>query len=108
MLYDISHGASLSIAYIAWLKFHKEIAKERIRHLGMEIFNSEDIDETIFKFEHFFKIIGSPIRLTDIGIGESQKDKIYDLFVKNKVGGSNYQLRKEDYKTIIDLMINGE
>ncbi|MDP4265868.1 MAG: iron-containing alcohol dehydrogenase [Bacteroidota bacterium] len=107
LIYDIAHGASLSIAYPAWLRFHKEKAKERISYLGRELFNVEDPEETISRLENFFKSIGSPIRLKEAGINEDQHKKLYSLFVKNKVGGSNYTLKNSDYKTIIELMVNG-
>ncbi len=39
VLYDTPHGASLSIAYPAWLKLMKKRIPERIKRLANLIFN---------------------------------------------------------------------
>ncbi|NVO01308.1 MAG: iron-containing alcohol dehydrogenase [Bacteroidetes bacterium] len=105
VLYDTPHGASLSIAYPAWLKLQKDRIPERIEKLGFELFNSESVDDTIYKLEYFFKLIGSPTRLSDIGINiETEKELIYENMKINKVNGANQKLTGPDFLTLIDLM----
>lgn len=104
VLYDIPHGASLSIVYPAWLKNFKEKAENQILHLGKELFNSKDTDETIFLLEKFFKEISCPVTLTEIGLGERQYDEIYNTMILNKVNGSNFNMQFEDYKKLINFM----
>jgi len=106
LLYDVPHGASLSIAYPAWLKFQKNNIPERIAELGKNIFNVETPDEIIIAFESFFKSIECPLKLSEIGIGKDKKQKIFDVMISNNVDGMNYKLNPEDYEKIIDLMLS--
>lgn len=104
VLYDIPHGASLSIVYPAWLKTFRENAKEKIVFLGKELFNSKDIDETIFLMEKFFIEINCPVRLSEINIGERQLEEVYNTMIINKVNGNNYKMNLEHYKMLINFM----
>ncbi|MBI5219283.1 MAG: iron-containing alcohol dehydrogenase [Bacteroidia bacterium] len=103
-LYDMPHGATLSIAYPAWLKLQKERIPERIRHLGKQIFGVNSADETIQKFEDFFRSIHSPVKLSDAGIGTDKKEEIVSLMNKNKATGFNHKLTNEDHQKIVELM----
>lgn len=104
VLYDLPHGASLSIVYPAWLKNYKEKAHNKILFLGKELFNSKDVDETIFLLESFFKEISCPVRLYEAGIGEEKFDIIYNTMIINKVNGNNYKMEIADYKKLINFM----
>jgi hypothetical protein len=104
VLYDVPHGASLSIAYPAWLKLHKERAGERIIHLGENLFNAKSVDETINGFEAYFKLIGSPVRLSETAYGDYNKEDIISGMISNRVSGAHHRLREEDYRRLVDLM----
>lgn len=104
-LYDSPHGASLSIAYPAWLKLQNERIPERINELGTKLFGSYDNDETIHKLESFFKSIDSPIRLQDIGLNEEHAPEIVQLMNQNKVKGYVHDLSDDDHKRIVDYML---
>jgi hypothetical protein len=105
LLFDIPHGASLSIAYPAWLKFHKQIAKERILYLGKELFNINDVDETILNLENFFKSISAPTKLSDLNLNTNiNKQEILNTYLQNNATGNNYILNKNAYIPLIQLM----
>ncbi|NJO69636.1 MAG: iron-containing alcohol dehydrogenase [Bacteroidetes bacterium] len=55
LLYDIPHGASLSIVYPAWLKYHLNIIPERIAFLGKEVYGISSANTTILKLEEFLE-----------------------------------------------------
>jgi alcohol dehydrogenase YqhD (iron-dependent ADH family) len=101
LLHGVPHGASLSILFPAWMKLHRERAAERIAYLGKALFNNPDIDTTIQNFEDFFTRIGSPVRLTQVGIGEDKFDEIIQLMIRNKAEGSQYKLTEADYRQIM-------
>lgn len=105
--YDIAHGASLSIAYIAWLKLHKDRIPERIHQLGTALFSAESVSDTIYKIEYFFKVIGCPVHLSQLDIhpDEAEKKELFDIMKKNMVDGLVHKLNDEDYKFIIDQML---
>ncbi len=109
LLYDTPHGATLSIAFPAWMKLQITNIPERIRELGKYVFGDDEMDcyEIIEKFEDFFKSIGLPTRLTDIDLGEKERDEIVELMKKNKAGGLVHKLSYADLEMIGDLMLKG-
>ena len=104
VLYDTPHGASLSIAYPAWLKLMKKRIPERIKRLANLIFNINECDDFIAKLETFFRQIKSPVRLQEIGIDESKKQEIIDAMIKTKVNGYYQEMSEEDLAEITGLM----
>jgi alcohol dehydrogenase YqhD (iron-dependent ADH family) len=107
VIWDTAHGASLSIAYPAWLKLQKERIPERITALGTALFNCDNANDTIYRLEHFFKLLGSPIRLSDTGsnLGKADAEKLAGLMIKNEVNGMCHKLSEEDLRTIARLLV---
>ncbi len=103
VLYDVPHGASLSIAYPAWLKLQQDRIPGRIAELGKNIFNTSNANDTIAELESFFEAIGSPVRLGTIGISSTQKNNIIQNMIDKEVEGSHHKLSHQDYDTLIDL-----
>jgi hypothetical protein len=104
-LYDTPHGASLSIVYPAWLKKMKVRNPERIAHLGELLFNQKDTDAAIAGLENFFKGLGSPVTLNEIGKNEKNLDDILRVMNLNRVSGMNLKLNADDRKEILRLMV---
>ncbi len=104
LLYDIPHGASLSMVFPAWLKLHNNRIPEKIILLGKELFNVSSVNETIENFEHFYASIGSPIHLSDF-ISDYKKQIILEQFKMNKVSGSNLKLNEADYIELLEFII---
>ena len=75
-LYDIAHGASLSIMLPAWLKYNEAKLKGRLSRFGKEVFGQDDPKQAILAIEGYFKEIGSPVRLGGAHIDVSEIDKI--------------------------------
>ena len=105
VLYDVPHGASLSVAYPAWLRLHLNRDPGRISELGKNLFGTATPIETIESLESFFIKIGSPVRLASCGIDASVKgDEIFRTLKANKVAGNHHKLTDEDYRELIKLM----
>jgi len=76
-IYDIAHGAGLAIIFPAWMKFNRghdmaRFAQFAVRVWGVEpdFFNVERVAaEGIERLEKFWKGLGLPIRLADLGLG---------------------------------------
>jgi alcohol dehydrogenase YqhD (iron-dependent ADH family) len=103
-LFDIPHGASLSIAYTAWLKYMRDRIPDRIRELGVHLFNFSSADKTILKLTDFFRSIDCPIKLGAVGISTDKKNEITGLMKKNQVGGMVYKFTDKDYPKLVELM----
>jgi alcohol dehydrogenase YqhD (iron-dependent ADH family) len=105
LLYDIPHGASLSIVYPAWLKYIEKKNPDRIGLLGSGIFNQALTSyETIWRIEEMFRSLHCPVRVSETGIAVS-KQKILEALVLNKVCGANYKLNEEDLRKIVELFL---
>ncbi len=105
-LYDMPHGATLSIAYPAWLRLQKARIPQRIQKLGLGLFGITDLEETIQKLETFFSSLGSPIRITKAGIDISKKEEILRQMNKNKVSGMYHALNNEDRARLVEMMMS--
>jgi alcohol dehydrogenase YqhD (iron-dependent ADH family) len=107
LMFDIPHGATLSIVYPAWLRLFKNKIPEKIAQLGNRLFGTNTADETIEQLEMFFKSVNSPTLLSDVNINIDKKEEIIEQMVKTKVNGYAYELNNEDRKQIVELMFNG-
>jgi len=75
-LYDIAHGASLSIVFPAWLKYNESNISKRLASFGKAVFGKTNSKDTITAFEEYFHEIGAPIRLKEVNIDKADIDKI--------------------------------
>jgi len=104
LLYDVPHGASLTIVYPAWMKLMKEKIPDRIRELMFGLFRSENVDDGIYRFEQFFRRLGCPVTLTEAGISAEKHPEILASMIHNKVSGMHYQLTEPEYQSLLQLM----
>ena len=104
-LYDTPHGATLSIAYPAWLKLQKDRIPERIKKLGNQLFGTNSVDATIDNLEKFFKLIDCPVTLSDINIGKEKHDEIVKQMIKTKINGMAHEFIDADRIKIVELMM---
>jgi alcohol dehydrogenase YqhD (iron-dependent ADH family) len=89
------------------MKLIKERNPERIHDLGKALFETSDVDQVIYKLEHFFRVMESPVRLKDINISISDpqvRTRIKNALVLNKVTGNHYKLNEQDYEFLLDHM----
>jgi len=104
LLYDLPHGATLSIAYIAWLTLQKNRQAERIIKLGQNLFGVNTADECIDQLRAFFSKIGSPVSLKETDVLPDQKQNILHQLNLNKVSGMHHKLSSSDHELIVNLM----
>ncbi len=105
LLYDVPHGASLSIVYPAWMKLMKKRIPERIARLGEMVFGVSNPDKTIEEFIKFFVFIKSPVYLADIGIDNARKAEILDRLIRNGASGMAHPLSPDDLERIVSYMM---
>ncbi len=104
--WDMAHGATLSIAYPAWMSLQKDRIPERIAQLGNGLFSVDTADETIMQLKAFFMSLGSPVQLSDMGIEASEDDRQQFLSIirKNNANGLVHKLSEADHPSLFDLM----
>jgi len=67
-LYNVAHGAGLSIVIPAWMKWYKEQNLPQFERFAQEVFGLKDVDAGIQALQEWFQKIGSPVSLTDADI----------------------------------------
>ena len=111
----IAHGAGLAVAWPAYAKYiyKNEKALPKFLRLAYEVFNvketnnkEEDAYNGILKLEEFFKELGMPLKMKDLGIG---KDALEHLalkvsFNKTRTIEDVIPLRYKEFKEIYELM----
>ena len=67
-LYNVAHGAGLSIVIPAWMKWYKDQNTAQFERFAKEVFGVNGADAGIKSLESWFAKIGSPVRLQDADI----------------------------------------
>jgi alcohol dehydrogenase YqhD (iron-dependent ADH family) len=73
-LFDVAHGAGLSVVIPGWLRWRARTDTSRLEQLGSRVFGINGLGggaaatETITRLEEWFARVNSPIRLSQVGI----------------------------------------
>jgi alcohol dehydrogenase YqhD (iron-dependent ADH family) len=116
--HNVTHGASLAVVMVAWMKYLHEYRLERYvqfadRILGMDV-NGKEPDAVaqaaIDQFDSFLKGIGVPTRLSDCKISENEIDPMVDDVVRISFGpdgklNSRPPIDRKQVKAIYNLAI---
>ena len=106
LLYDIPHGATLTIVYPAWMRLFRKAIRERITFLGAELFNAPlNAGETIDRLEQFFVSTGCPVRLSALKIPDVSETDIVQAMEHARVNGMNLKFKPGDYQKLIQLFL---
>ena len=87
MFPEVAHGAGLAVIFPAWMRYTYKHYLSRFTQYAVRVWNCEmNFDhpertalEGIEKTEEYFRSIGMPLRLSELGIGE---DSIHEMAVK--------------------------
>lgn len=105
-LYNVPHGAGLSIVIPAWMKWFKSKNIERFEKFSKRIFGLSSADDGIKALEKWFEKINSPTRLSQVNIKESifndLADNIYSL---SKLWKLDNQYDKEIILSVLKLAL---
>ncbi len=113
-MYDTAHGASLAIAFPAWAKYNyrhniPRFAQYAVRVWGCEM-NYADPEQTalagIQATEDFFRSLGMPVRMSDIGVGEDAIDELAGRMAPNGSTVKSYTVcGKAEFAEILRLAL---
>ncbi len=104
-LYDIPHGAGLSIITPAWMRYVMKEDKEKFERFAREIFGKNSADEGIEAFKSWLKSMGAPTSLKDAGIPEGDIEKIVENAAMRAPFGKLKKLCEEDIREILKLTL---
>lgn len=114
-IYDIAHGAGLSIIFPAWMRYVSKEPENQPKLLAFatRVFNIEadfdypekTIEQGILALENYYQIINMPIRLTQVDIDEKHLDEMASKATGNGqfTLGNFQKLGIEDVKKIYRL-----
>lgn len=70
-LFNVPHGAGLSVIMQAWLKWYHSRNPQQFQRLAKHVFGVDTPEQGIAAMEKWFDKIGTPTRLSQLGITEA-------------------------------------
>ena len=109
--YDIPHGAGLAICHLPYLSYICHQAPEKFARYAVRVMgcdpkgktNEELAEEGIGKTREYFKRIGAPVTLSQVGIPAGDIDKIVEKILL--IPSSYTALERKDLKEILNSCI---
>ena len=110
-IYDIAHGAGLSIIFPAWMKYVYKQDVERFAQFAVRVWNEEpdfnDIEKValagIRRLEDFYKEIGLPITLKEANVPYDRLEEMAKKCTEMGPVGNFVKLNKDDVLEILML-----
>lgn len=107
-IYDIAHGAGLSIIFPAWMKYVYKYNMDRFLQFATRVWNvdhdfynpEQTILEAIKRQEDFYRRLGLPTRLSDLDITDDRFEEMAEKAVKP---GSIKKINAKDIVEIFKL-----
>lgn len=113
-MYDATHGAALAVAFPAWMTYVYKHDVQRFCRFAVEVMGVEmdffHPEETALKgiaaLRAFFKSIGMPTTLSELGVPEDKLDVLEDKVKRGADGttGQFVKLTRDDCLKIYQLM----
>lgn len=112
-IYDVPHGAGLSVIFPAWMKYVyksdiKRFAQFANRVFGVDAYFGDEnrmAIEGIRRLESFYCDIGLPTRLKHLGIGKDRLEEMAEKCVHRESVGKFVKLYKKDVLSIYKLAL---
>lgn len=110
-IYDIAHGAGLSIVFPAWMKYVYKHDLNKFAQFAVRVWDVEpefgDLEKTamegILRMEDFFKSLKLPVRLNQAEIGLDRIEEMAEKGTKTNPMGSFVKLYKDDVIKILEI-----
>lgn len=113
-LYDVTHGAGLAVVFPAWMTWVEREKPEKVAQFAHRVMGVEptgdlhaDAIEGIKRLKTFYKSIGMPVTLAELGIGNPDFDALVAGFHRNKGAhpGGYVKLSPDATAAIYHLML---
>ncbi|WP_126993212.1 iron-containing alcohol dehydrogenase [Thermosipho globiformans] len=102
---DVAHGAGLAVVFPAWMKYVYNQAPERFVQFGENIFGLKNCkpEEAINALSQWYKKIGAPTTLKELGFKEEDIEKLTEIASKMTPMGKLKKLERDDIKKILEI-----
>lgn len=111
-IYDKTHGATLSVVLLGWMKYIMDACIPRFAEMAVRLFNVEYDHENprltalegIRRFEQWIAAIGMPTRFSQLGIDDARFDEIAArIYAQAGVYGNMVKLGEKETREILAL-----
>jgi alcohol dehydrogenase YqhD (iron-dependent ADH family) len=114
-LYDIAHGAGLSIVFPAWIRYNIKEDTPRLARFAAEVFGVEgafyDPEEAamegIFRLKNFFRSLGLPVSFADAKLPSDRIPEMARRAVRFGPLGTYRKLEAGDCEAILRIAAGG-
>lgn len=115
-VYGVTHGAGLAVVNSAWMEFMATHRPEKVAQMAHRIFAVPDTDdmqtdalEGVRRLRSFYREIGMPVTLAELGIVNPDIDDLVRRVHVNKGTpfGAYYDITPQVSRTIYTLMLTG-
>jgi hypothetical protein len=108
-LYDVAHGAGLAVVLPAWMRQVRSSHPARFARYAVKVWDAEadfsDVDSVglqgIERTEAFFRSLGLPTRLRDLGIG---RERFAEIAVRATAGGPIGSIERLDAEAVTAIL----
>ncbi|MEZ0343241.1 MAG: iron-containing alcohol dehydrogenase [Caldimicrobium sp.] len=105
-LYDLPHGACLSIVIPAWMKWYLDKNPSQFERFAKEVFGLSRAEEGIEALKNWFKKIGAPVSFKEAGLDEKALEETARMTEKiAPVWGLEKIYNYETAKTILSYAL---
>ena len=77
-LYNVPHGAGLSVVIPAWAKWYYKQNEEQFIRFAKEVFGKDSAIDGILELENWFNKIGTPTKLKQFDLDENSIAEIIE------------------------------
>ena len=111
-IYDKTHGATLSVVLLGWMKYIMDACIPRFAEMAVRLFDVEYDHENprltalegIHRFEQWIAAIGMPTRFSQLGIDDARFDEIAArIYAQAGVYGNMVKLGEKETREILAL-----
>lgn len=112
-LYGVTHGAGLAVVNPAWMTHVAKTKPEKVAQMARRVFDVVEADdhaaatEGIKRLREFYRSIGMPLTLAELGVANADIDAlVHNVHVnKGTPFGAYLPLYPEDSRAIYELML---
>jgi len=100
---EVAHGAGLAVVFPAWMTYVKDLISEKLIKFGKNILNLGDsatAERTIDELRRWYKSVGAPITLRELGFTQEDVQKVTQIASKHAPLGKVKRLDTHDIESI--------
>lgn len=100
-LFNVPHGAGLSVVMPAWMKWYRERNSAQFDRFAKQVFGMANGEQGIAALESWFDKIGTPTRLSQLGINAGDLPAVIDNVLGNARRFGIAEMYTRDVVTVI-------